>query len=439
MHPTECFFGACAQTQSAHDAEVLCLAFSPMMVPSGGSGRGAAPPPRSPPDSGDGETGRNGVGDAKASPDAEEGAGRAVSPGTRSSSSTSFAATAAAANSARQERKSEGHAGGGVSVGDGGELRSVSAWEAVDPLDPAGAAERMLSPSSLAAPRTDGNGASGDVTTINGGSSGSRGGGGERSAGESRSAGDGGEAEDRGLVPPSAAWRGGGPESQRHQSDSCAPLVLLASASRDRLVHVFDASLSSRGARGGGRGAVAETAAATPPSASATTTASFESGGVYMRGRAGGGGGGAAGAQARDGLAGGPAGVEARASGEATTATATAEVGAAAMAAAAPGLPLVKTLDSHSGSVTAVKFTKDGKRCVLLKTREPAYLSLFFLPGKGIYPIRRSSSVETVFRFFYLRVSGGPSSSFARRRSASVGGGRCGLGRGGCLEYSYIC
>lgn len=152
------------------------------------------------------------------------------------------------------------------------------------------------------------------------------------------------------------------------QRDCGAPLVLLASASRDRLVHVFDASLSSSGGARGGGARCAEAAT----EATASTSAFSASGGVT--------GGAVAAGQAREGGAAGLNGFDARFSfsGKAAAVNAGAGVGAGTAAetaaVAVAGFPLLKTLDSHSGSVTAVKFTKDGKRCVFSNVNQAHYL-----------------------------------------------------------------
>lgn len=346
----------CTQ-QPAHDAEVLCLAYSPMMVPAYGGGRGATPPPRSPPDgSGEGLSGdeqKHGTNEARVSPAAEEGPGGGGSVGVLSSSSSMFSASI---NSAGREGNADG-----AGVG-GGAAMSVSSWEAVDALDPAGAAEKMLSLSfmsslqSMTAPKVDGN-YEGGVTTADGGSGGCGGGGGSvRSSADEQGAGTitsgvlGEGAKRGGLVAPPSVSTGGG--WAHHRSDcGGAPLVLLASASRDRLVRIFDASLSSRGIRGPEAAALAATSA----------SASLESGGVRIGGGAGGGS-----VAMRFGIEGAveePSDLGGSPTGKATVTSTGAGVGAET--AAASGFPLLKTLDSHSGSVTAVKFTKDGKRCVL--------------------------------------------------------------------------
>lgn len=97
-------------------------------------------------------------------------------------------------------------------------------------------------------------------------------------------------------------------------------LVLLASASRDRQVHVFDASANPHARR-------LESEA--PASEGDTSDVGF-------RGET------EAGNQAKR--------RDRSRSGEETTTC----------------FPLLKTLENHSGSVTAVRFSKDGKRCVLV-------------------------------------------------------------------------
>lgn len=182
--------------KAAHDAEVLCLAFSPILVPV---------PPTSP-----------------VSP----------APATSRTSSPTHASTDADAN--------PNLSGGGAASGGGGAPSSGAQsqkWEAIDPLGS--------------------------------------------------------------TVASDGSARAGESDDGREKGDTA--LVLLASASRDRLVHVFDAS-ASRGwmdpADGDGE----------------------------RRGDAG------------KGDCGGEGGYKSC-------------------------YPLLKTLDNHSSSVTAVKFSKDGKRC----------------------------------------------------------------------------
>lgn len=107
-------------------------------------------------------------------------------------------------------------------------------------------------------------------------------------------------------------------------------LVLLASASRDRQVHVFDASANPHACR---------LASEAPASEGDTADVGF-------RGET------EAGNQARR--------RDRSRSGEER----------------ASGFPLLKTLENHSGSVTAVRFSKDGKRCVF------AMLVLFLPPQR---------------------------------------------------------
>lgn len=396
-----CLGRACTR-QPAHDAEVLCLAYSPMMVPSFG-GRGATPPPlRSPPDGGGrgvsgGEEGKHGTGETKTSAAAEGGAGTGASAGVSSSSpllSSMFSASAMVAHGVQREGKTDGRVGvaGGARVG-AGAAKSVSSWEAVDPLDPAGAAEKMLSLSfisslsSLAAPTADRNGDGGAATAGGGGSSRPDADGQGAPANESGVLGE--RTGEDGLGTPSVSE---GDRRPHDQHDCCAPLVLLASASRDSLVHVFDASLSSRrGATSGGRGgAEAATAAAL------TASASSERGGARV-----GGGGGVGGATTGLATAGG---VEARLSGNAIAVN-TGARGTAAAAAA--GFPLLKTLDSHSGSVTAVKFSKDGKRCVPKPELFFCLVESYFAPRtitRVCQPLKVTSPASNrgVFRLYEL-------------------------------------
>ena len=324
---------------------MLCLAYSPMMVPAHGGGRGAAtPPPRSPPDVGGrvsgGEKGKHGAGDTEAlAQSADEGVGTGVS---------SVGMSSASAKITDQEGDSKANVradGGGEAGSEAAAVMSVSSWEAVDPLDPAAAAEKMLSLSfmsslsSMATPPTAVDGTAG--------SGGSGGIGFRPDADEHKASG----TNKNGVLPPPPSFSTGGGWAHPRRDASGTPLVLLASASRDRLVHIFDASLSSSC---GGRGA----GAATTPAASASAFLKSDGG---LRVGGGGAGGVTAVGQARVGAREGLGGLDARLSGK--VAAMNAGVGADIAVVAAAGFPLLKTLDSHSGSVTAVKFTRDGKRC----------------------------------------------------------------------------
>lgn len=328
---------------------MLCLAYSPMMVPAHGGGREAAtPPPRSPPDVGGrvsgGEKGKHGASDPKASAQsADEGVGAGVSSVGMSSASP-FSASAKITDQEEESKANVRAVGGGEAGGEAAAaaVMSVSSWEAVDPLDPAAATEKMLSLSfmsslsSMATPPTAVDGTAG---------SGGSGGIGFRPDADEHKAGG---TKKNGVLPPPPSFSTGGGWAHPRRDGSGTPLVLLASASRDRLVHIFDASLSSSC---GGRGAGAATTAAASASAFLKSD-----GGLRVVG--GGAGGVTAVGQARVGAREGLGGLDARLSGKVAAMNAGVEADIAAA-----GFPLLKTLDSHSGSVTAVKFTRDGKRC----------------------------------------------------------------------------
>lgn len=244
--------------QAAHNAEVLCLAFSPVLVPvpPAVTPCSTAPhpsPPAPPPPSTTAATittihtsaSTGGVADTIKSIDSDAGENKT---GLSADVTTSEAAGAAGSSGERQR------------------------WVAIDPLDP-GSVERLT---------VARDGVSADVSCSSGGGGGSRKSGGER-----------------GTV-----------------------LVLLASASRDRLVHIFDASANLR-----------------PPrewegSAAAVGGGKDDSLDGRRLGR---------GQEGEEGV-----GEERR------------KMGAAGVASCC--YPLLKTLDNHSGPVIAVKFSKDGKR-----------------------------------------------------------------------------
>lgn len=144
-------------------------------------------------------------------------------------------------------------------------------WRAIDPLDP-GARE------DLAHARGDGDSSSSSTTTSSSCSS---------------------SSNSSSVQGVDNVDHGGGKGS--------SVLVLLASASRDRLVHIFDASANPTITAAGGMAKVAESS--------------------------------------RDYVS----------------------TGRRPAAAARCRYPLLKTLDNHSSSVTAVKFSKDGQRCELLQ------------------------------------------------------------------------
>lgn len=333
--------------QSAHDAEVLCLAYSPMMIPTAAGGSSTTTlPPRSYPDCG------NVTSEKKTPPSAEGGSGTGVSVAAMSSSSSSpFFASQNSAVSAGAATRANALCGSAP--------RIVSSWEAVDPLDPAAAADKMLSLSlmsssvpSVSESKTGGSGGAGEPDQ--GGSGCVSTGADERLGKRDTDVEHGNHEADSIGVRPNAELTG----ERQHQRD-CLPLVLLASASRDRLVHVFDASAPSRS---GGAATTTATAAAFSPGESDDIGSSA----------------------GRSREAGGRAGREeiemAKSSGAETEnsgGTKKANSGAAAetagvQAAVAAGFPLLKSLDSHSGSVTAAKFSKDGKRYL--------YIRYFYFP-----------------------------------------------------------
>ncbi|CAM9720676.1 unnamed protein product, partial [Laminaria digitata] len=263
-----------AHSQEAHDAEVLCLSYSPIMLPT-------------------------------------LVAASATATATAAATAAAAAAAAASETKSRSPKSRVGSEYGG-GIGGGGGLKGVHGeaagagtgeavlrWEAIDPLDPLAAEKLLLRRAGAAGNR--------------GSSSGSGGGGGRGGGGGQ---GDGGAK--------------GNPDDDRQ------PLVLLASASRDRLVRVFDASSTLSKCDGckqvdGRRGDILGDTEAGP-------RAGIKVAGGGVGGDVeGGGGGGGSGVWDGDGAAG---------------------------AVAAGCFPLVKTLDYHTGSVTAVKFSKDGKRLI---------------------------------------------------------------------------
>ncbi|CAM9265955.1 unnamed protein product, partial [Hapterophycus canaliculatus] len=348
-----------AHTQSAHDAEVLCLAYSPVMIPAGGGGVGGtkAPLPHTPNRSGGG---------LNASNDGEKGSVIGIGAADGGTGDTKISPpprpppSPAAATAVGQDL--------------------VSMWEAVDSLGPAGAAEKMTLlalGSAAVAPKInrtavesvrDGEsslGGRGDepCTLDKADGKGSQGGEGRSSGRDEQRAGEsgkGGAARGKaeagvGQVRPEARV---GAQQNGEGCDRC-PLVLLASASRDRLVHVFDASRHPRPLDGGGQSGVGMVAAA-------TKTAS-ESGGVDD-----GGGGGDREREVvgmEDERRGISSDLRAKGGDADSVAKKVTTVAAGSWAGGrtevkTTGYPLLKTLDSHTGSVTAVKFSKDGKRLI---------------------------------------------------------------------------
>ncbi|CAM9266437.1 unnamed protein product [Ectocarpus sp. 12 AP-2014] len=339
-----------AHMQSAHGAEVLCLAYSPLMVPApcGGRSSSTSPTPPSPTDTG-------GV-----SSDNRERAARdgGDAGGAKSLSSTGTVLGATPPPSSISSRILA--------------ARGVGAWDAVDPLDPDGATKKMLAlslmssslppPSEVTAtavmsgPGRNAGGREGDAGISHDDVIGR-----ERDEGcperkECRGneggEGEGGEGEDARSNDACAPRQ----QSQTDDSTRRSPLVLLASASRDRLVRVFDASRSpfaysagaGVGGRGAGGGSGASEAATMAAQGSAAACAENDVAHRSSRGK-------------EDGQLG------ARENATNTDATAApgraAETGVGAASEAA-GLPLLTTLDSHTGSVSAVKFSKDGKRLI---------------------------------------------------------------------------
>lgn len=318
--------------QSAHGAEVLCLAYSPLMVPApcGGRSSSLSPTTPSPPDTGgvSGDNRERGAGDG-------EDAG-----GAKSLSSTGTVLVATPPPSSICSRISA--------------ARGMGAWDAVDPLDPDGAAKKILSLSLMSSSSPPSSATAAAVPSEMGRNAGGR----EGDAGISHDDVIGRERDEG--YPERKECRGneGGEGEDARSNDACAPrqqsqtddstrrspLVLLASASRDRLVRVFDASRSpivySAGAGVGGRAAT--TAARGSAAACARNGVAHRSSRGKEAGQLG----------ARE---------------DATNTDATAAPGGAAetgvgAASEAAALPLLTTLDSHTGSVSAVKFSKDGKR-----------------------------------------------------------------------------
>ncbi|CBJ30084.1 conserved unknown protein [Ectocarpus siliculosus] len=163
---------------------------------------------------------------------------------------------------------------------------------------------------------------------------------------------EGGEGED---APSNDACA---PRQQSQTDDSIrrSPLVLLASASRDRLVRVFDASRSpfvySAGAGVGGRGAGGGSGASEAATTAARGSAAACAENVVAH------------RSSRGKEAGQPGARENAANTDATAAPGGAAETGVGAASEAAGLPLLTTLDSHTGSVSAVKFSKDGKRLI---------------------------------------------------------------------------
>lgn len=321
--------------QSAHGAEVLCLAYSPLMVPAPGGGRSSStsPTPRSPPDTSgaSGDDRERGAGDS----------GDAV--GAKSLSSSGNVLVGMLPPS---------------SICSTGAARGVVAWDAVDPLDPVGAAKKILSLSLMSSSSPPSSATAAAVPSEM-----------DRNAG-GREGGDGiGRERDEGCPERKEGRRNEGGEGEDPRSnDACvprqqsqtddsirrSPLVLLASASRDRLVRVFDASRSpfvyGAGAGVGGRGAGGGSGASKAATMAARGSAAAYGENCVAHGSSKGKEAGQLGAR------------EKMTNTDATVAPG----GAAAMGVGAAievaGLPLVTTLDSHTGSVSAVKFSKDGKR-----------------------------------------------------------------------------
>lgn len=240
---------SCAQ--AAHDAEILCLAFSPVLVPIPAN----VPQPAATAAAGDGPA------DARAATRTDPA---------NAGSTNEHVVDNHAKCAEKTARQQPGDGGGGAAspvaktpavaaATVGGESAAVPAqrWRAIDPADP-GVKEKPA-------------------------------------RAERGGAGNGGDdlGSDKSICGADRGYGEGNPA-----------LVLLASASRDRLVHVFDASANpaARGRDGTVKRKVAE---------------GIGSGGLHRS------------------------------------------------AARASCYPLLKTLDNHSSSVTAVKFSRDGKRCEL--------------------------------------------------------------------------
>ncbi|CAM9937562.1 unnamed protein product [Ectocarpus sp. 6 AP-2014] len=332
-----------AHIQSAHDAEVLCLAYSPLMVPAPCGGRSSSTSPTPPsPDNGGvwGDNRERGAGDG------------GDASGAKSLSSTGTVLVATPPPSSSSSRISA--------------ARGVGAWDAVDPLDPDGAAKKILSLSLMSSSLPPSSATAAAVPSEMGRNAGGR----EGDASISHNDVVDRERDER--YPERKEFRGneGREGEDARSSDACAPrqqsqtddsirrspLVLLASASRDRLVRVFDASRSpfvysawaGVGGRGAGGGSGACEAAKTAAQGSAAACA--ENGVAHRSSR---------GKEARQ-----PGARENAANTDATAAPGGAAETGAGAASEAAGLPLLTTLDSHTGSVSAVKFSKDGKRLI---------------------------------------------------------------------------
>ncbi|CAB1119878.1 unnamed protein product [Ectocarpus sp. CCAP 1310/34] len=329
--------------QSAHGAEVLCLAYSPLMVPApcGGRRSSTSPTPPSSPDTG-GVSGDN----------RERGAGDGGDAGgAKSLSSTGTVLVEAPPPSSTSRSRIRA-------------ARGVGAWEAVDPLDPDGAAKMILSLSLMSSSSPASSATAAAVPSEMGRKAGGREGDADMShddvIGRERVEGyperkecrgnEGGEGEDARSDDACAPLQ----QSQTGDSARRSPLVLLASASRDRLVRVFDASRSpsvcSAGVGGRGAGGGSGASEAATPAARGSAAACADNGVAHRSSR---------------GKKAGQLGARENATNTDATAApgVAAETGVGAASEAA-GLPLLLTLDSHTGPVGAVKFSKDGKRLI---------------------------------------------------------------------------
>lgn len=327
--------------QSVHGAEVLCLAYSPLMVPatSGERSSSTSPTPPPPPDTSgvSGDSRERGAGDG----------GDAGGAKSLSSTGTVLVATPTPSSTCSSSA-----------------ARDMGAWDAVDPLDPVGAAKKILSLSLMSSSLPPSSAATAAMPSQMDRNTGGR----EGDAGISHVDVIDRERDEGSPERKECRRKEGGEGEDVRSNDDCAPrqqsqtddsirrrpLVLLASASRDRLVRVFDASRSpfvySAGAGVGGRGAGGGGGA----SEAATTTAR---GSVAAYGENG-----VAHRSSRGKEAGQLGARENVTNTDATAAPGGAAETGVGAAIGAAGLPLLTTLDSHTGSVSAVKFSKDGKR-----------------------------------------------------------------------------
>lgn len=215
-------------SQPAHGAEILSLAYSPMLVPHLAGSPPTTTPSTSPPSSGEREPALGGV-----SGEIPRYCHNAV---------TAPAGVRVSATLATMVQTQD--------------------WEAIDPLDP-NAAQKLMRPREV--------GASMGLT------------------GDSEDSGSGGRS--------------------RGNKSCCHYLVMLATASRDSLVRVFDASAEGGPTRFGSRRGEEQAERTAMEGGQRMSPRSEEKGEVRRR------------------------------------------------------LPLMKTLENHSSNVTVVKFSKDGKRC----------------------------------------------------------------------------